>query len=201
MEKFWNERFRKEEFVYGIKPNSFFKRYLSTRKPGRLLLPAEGEGRNAVYAASNGWEVDAFDFSTAARDKALRLAEESKVKINYFNSRLEKVDLAEQQYDCIGLIFAHMPSGIRRNVHQQLIRHLKPGGMVIMEAFNKNQIERNTGGPKNTDMLYSISEIEQDFEPLGTKLIEETTQHLSEGSYHNGKADLIHYVGFLKQQD
>ena len=73
---FWNERFGKEEFIYGTEPNQFFKEQLQNLEIGTLLLPAEGEGRNAVYAATQGWEVSAFDISEQGRVKAIFLAKQ-----------------------------------------------------------------------------------------------------------------------------
>jgi len=63
---FWNERYIAEEYVYGKEPNFFFFRNFINQKlqtPGKLLLPAEGEGRNAIFAAGHGYQVTAFDFS------------------------------------------------------------------------------------------------------------------------------------------
>lgn len=70
--EFWDQRYRENASVYGLEPNPFFKAFIDKHKSGRLLLPAEGEGRNAIYAAAKGWQVDAFDFSEVSRDKALR---------------------------------------------------------------------------------------------------------------------------------
>ncbi|GAB2536933.1 hypothetical protein [Rufibacter soli] len=74
MQDFWNNRYHRHKSVYGAKPNEFFKAQLAGLKPGALLLAAEGEGRNAVYAAHQGWKVSAFDFSTTGKAKALQLA-------------------------------------------------------------------------------------------------------------------------------
>jgi 2-polyprenyl-3-methyl-5-hydroxy-6-metoxy-1,4-benzoquinol methylase len=81
--KFWDERYSTTEFIYGSEPNSFFKSELEKLASGKILLLGEGEGRNAVYTALNGWTVDAVDFSLKAKEKALQLAEENKVHINY----------------------------------------------------------------------------------------------------------------------
>ncbi|MCU0373551.1 MAG: SAM-dependent methyltransferase, partial [Ignavibacteria bacterium] len=86
---FWNERYASPDFAYGTEPNDFFKREISKLVPGKLLLPGEGEGRNAVFAAIKGWDVTAVDFSEQAKIKALKLADENNVKINYLVSPLE----------------------------------------------------------------------------------------------------------------
>jgi len=73
---FWNERYAGDEFVYGREPNRFFEQEMKRLKPGKLLLPCEGEGRNAVWAARHGWEVSAFDQSSVGKQKAELLARE-----------------------------------------------------------------------------------------------------------------------------
>lgn len=83
MKAFWNQRYDEPEYAYGTQPNLFFKDQLDQLTPGKLLMPAEGEGRNAVYAAGKGWEVTAFDSSSSGQKKALRLAQEKKVTLNY----------------------------------------------------------------------------------------------------------------------
>lgn len=75
MSQFWNERYSQAEYVYGETPNVFFAAQLDKLSAGTIILPCEGEGRNAVYAASQGWEVKAFDASEAGQKKALLLAE------------------------------------------------------------------------------------------------------------------------------
>ena len=77
-EQFWNERYAQKEYVYGKAPNAFFKSVIDQLKPGRLLVPGAGEGRDAVYAATLGWQVDAFDSSETGREKALSLAQEKR---------------------------------------------------------------------------------------------------------------------------
>tara|TARA_X000000950_G_scaffold260222_1_gene329392 strand:+ start:219 stop:527 length:309 start_codon:yes stop_codon:yes gene_type:complete len=83
MKEFWDARYAQETYVYGKEPNNYFKKTLNLLKPGKILLPAEGEGRNAVHAASLGWEVFAYDFSEFAYKKAMKLAREKEVSINY----------------------------------------------------------------------------------------------------------------------
>ena len=83
MKQFWNDRYSEEEFIYGVEPNEFLKLELDKIPTGSILLPAEGEGRNAVYAASKGWNVTAFHYSEAAKVKTTLLAEKMNVKLDY----------------------------------------------------------------------------------------------------------------------
>ncbi|MBC7125591.1 MAG: class I SAM-dependent methyltransferase, partial [Bacteroidales bacterium] len=154
----WDERYAQKEYVYGKKPNEFFKQELAKHKPGKILLPAEGEGRNAVYAAKLGWEVYAFDSSSEAIKKAQQLASENNVEIHYTLSSFEEVDYPDDFFDLIGLFYAHTLS--RSDNHKKLIRFLKPKGAIILEGFSKEQIHYNSGGPRKIEMLFSEEELQ-----------------------------------------
>ncbi|MCB0505111.1 MAG: class I SAM-dependent methyltransferase [Cyclobacteriaceae bacterium] len=196
MKEFWNERYGQKEFAYGTKPNTFFKEQLGKLNVrGSILLPAEGEGRNAVFAAKQGLQVTAFDTSEEARNKALQLAETNKVNITYFTGALEQIKLKDTSFDAIGLIFAHFPPQLKTHYHKQFIDFLKPGGLIILEGFSKKQLNYSSGGPKNLDMLFSLKEIESDFDGLETLVLDEKLIELDEGLFHQGDASVVRFVG------
>ncbi|GAL74529.1 hypothetical protein JCM19275_3384 [Nonlabens ulvanivorans] len=194
---FWNERYAEKEYVYGTEPNVFFKEQLDQLVAGNVLLPAEGEGRNAVYAALQGWDVVAFDISTSGKEKAMQLSAAQKVVVDYqITSVLDfKTDI---KFDTIGLCYTHFPVEIRKDAFQHLLKFLKPNGTVIFEAFANAQLGKPSGGPKNFGMLFSIEEIKDEFPELEFKLLEEKTIELSEGNYHKGKAEVIRFIGIKK---
>lgn len=194
MKEFWNERYGQEKYAYGLLPNEFFKNQLSLLPSGSMLLPAEGEGRNAVYAALEGWDVEAFDFSDAAIKKALHLAIQNKVTINYQTSTFQDFKVKLGHYDAVGLIYVHMPSDQRSIFHQKMISSLRPGGKIILETFEKRQLGLLSGGPKSLDMLYSIEELEHDFASMKIEQLAYESTNLDEGSYHSGLAKVVRMV-------
>ena len=194
MKNFWNERFGQSTYVYGKAPNEFFVEQLNQLPKGKLLLPAEGEGRNAVYAAVKGWNVTAFDYSVEGQKKALSLAKEYEVKIDYQLQNTNKFN-ASENYDVIALIFAHFTGEERKTLFNKLDSCLIPGGHLIMEVFSKNQIGRESGGPKNLDLLYSKDEIKASFPNIDFVILEETKISLNEGPSHQGDAVVIRAVG------
>jgi len=189
--EFWDTRYSAEEFIYGINPNVFFKESLEKLDPGKILMLGEGEGRNAVFAATKGWQIDAVDFSNTAKEKALGLAKERSVTINYTVSRLEDYQLVPENYDAVGNIFAHINSSLREIVHPGIINTLKIGGHLIVEVFEKEQLGRTSGGPQNIDMLYSIEELKKDFGSMKIILLEKKEVILNEGDHHKGKAMVV----------
>lgn len=195
----WNQRFKEQEFAYGKEPNAFFKNQIEKLKVGSLLLGAEGEGRNAVYAANKGWEVSAFDISEEGKNKALKLASEVNVTLDYQIGELPKLTFQKEPFDAIALIYAHFPPHLKSEYHRLLSQKLKKGGTLLLEAFSKNHLayqkeNPKVGGPSNLDALFSIEEIQSDFENYEWLVLEETVIELNEGLYHNGKGSVIRVV-------
>jgi hypothetical protein len=199
----WNERFSKEEFAYGEQPNNYLKEQLEKLDTGKILFPAEGEGRNAVFAARMGWTVSAFDVSVVGKNKALRLAENNRVAIDYQVGELQTLHYTPEEFDVIALIYAHFPAAIKSSYHRMLDKFLRKNGLIIFEAFSKKHVDylaRNekVGGPKDIAMLFSIDEIKSDFANYDIIELEEKEIELNEGPFHNGTGSVIRFVGQKK---
>ena len=194
MQQFWDQRYAENKTVYGYEPNKFFQHFIDNHKPGTLLLPAEGEGRNAVYAAAKGWQVDAFDFSGVAREKALQYAREENVSINYELKNIADFK-AGKKYDAIALIYVHLPDGLRKKFHQEVYGSLNPGGFLILEAFAKEQAQMESGGPKDVTLLYDAPSLCNDFPFLHMINCGQKEIVLFEGGYHKGKAAVLRMFG------
>ena len=199
----WNDRYSNAAFAYGEEPNNFFKEQIEKLNPGTILFPAEGEGRNAVYAAKLGWEAAAFDISEEGKNKALKLAEANNVTIDYKVGELETLNYQPEQFDAIALIYAHFPAEIKSALHRMLESYLRKGGTIIFEAFSKKHLEYlavndKVGGPKDIESLFSIEEIQADFSNYEIIQLEEKEIELNEGLFHNGKGSVIRFVGKKK---
>lgn len=196
----WDERYSSEEFAYGTEPNNYLREQLTKLNPGKILFPAEGEGRNAVFAATQEWQVSAFDISANGRNKALQLAEQQKTSIDYQVGELSTLNYQKEQFDAIALIYAHFPGNIKSSIHQMLNQYLRKGGFIIFEAFSKSHLEyiaknEKVGGPKDIESLFSIEEIKADFPDYDIIELEETEIELNEGLFHNGTGSVIRFVG------
>ena len=199
MNNFWNERYAEKEFAYGILPNTFFAdSILNLSKHGKILFPAEGEGRNAVFAAKNGFEVTAFDTSTEGKKKADKLASDNEVQIDYRVGVLEDLNFEEASFDGVVLIFAHFPKAIRKEMHQQILRLVKPNGIIIFEAFSKEQLHYPSGGPKEVAMLFSEEEVKEEFENVDFDFLKTEIIELNEGPFHQGKVSVVRFIGKKK---
>ncbi|MBI9068855.1 MAG: class I SAM-dependent methyltransferase [Salinivirgaceae bacterium] len=195
MSEFWNAKYNREDFLYGTEASQFIKEQLEKLASGKILFPAEGEGRNAVYAATKGWDVTAFDPSSVGQQKAIKLANSKNVFISYLLRGYENVDFANETFNAIGLSFSHMPPDLRKQMHAKYIQWLKPDGTIILELFSKEQLNYSSGGPKNIDMLLSQPELEEDFKSLSELNITVEITELNEGSGHQGNASVIRLIG------
>lgn len=197
MNNFWDERYSNKNYVYGTKPNQFFKEQIDKLKLGKILLIGEGEGRNAVNAAKLGWQVDAIDSSSVAQSKALKLAEQNKVSIHYHVTDIHSYNFPPCTYDTLAIIFLHINESAAESeiLYKKLNYTLKKGGKVILELFSKNQLGNKSGGPKDISLLCSVEQIQKYFPNLKHEILREENIMLSEGEFHQGEASVIRYIG------
>jgi SAM-dependent methyltransferase len=200
---FWNERYAEPVLAYGEKANVFFQEELAKLTPGRLFLPAEGQGRNAVYAAELGWDVLAVDYAQTGHDRAMELAAQHGVSFAYEvgdltdSARLEEW-LGRGPFDAIGVVFMHLPPGQQEMVLQRIVKALKPGGHFICEVFSKHQLGNPSGGPQKIEMLTDPVDfkllLKENFSEL--RVWEENVV-LHEGPYHEGKGSVVRAIGVV----
>lgn len=193
----WNERYAEKEYIYGTDPNAFLKEIMEQIEPGKILFPADGEGRNSTFAAELGWDVVAFDQSEEGRNKALKLAESKNVHVDYRISTVEEFEFPENYFDAIAMIYLHFPENSRESNHKKLMKFLKPGGLLILEAFSKDQVNKTSGGPKDPSLLYSSAILSNDFKDDCQRYlsVDERETELLEGEYHKGIASVVCLIG------
>lgn len=196
MKEFWDQRYAQEAMAYGESPNVFFKEQLNSLAPGRILLPAEGEGRNAVYAATLGWEVWAYDWSEVARAKALNYASKQGVTIDYHLGSLDELPQRTSFFDAIALIYVHFPEQVRQRQMRLLQSWLKPNGRLVLEGFSKKHPQYQAlnplvGGPKNADQLYDLDDLLSDIDQCHPLIAVSQEIELQEGFCHCGTAHVV----------
>lgn len=203
MKEQWDERYSSDEYVYGEVPNEYFHSRFTQFDPGEILFAAEGEGRNAVFAAKCDWKVAAFDQSKEAKKKALKLADKHKVELDYRVGELPDLGFEKDDFDAVALIYAHFPAELRSHYHELLISYLRRDGLIFFEGFSKKHRiyqEKNpkVGGPKEDSLLYSMEEIKRDFGSLNFLELYETEVDLKEGKLHDGLGAVIRFVAQKK---
>jgi hypothetical protein len=203
MKEFWNDRYNSEEYIYGEVPNAYFHSRFTQFDPGEILFAAEGEGRNAVFAAKCDWKVTAFDVSTEAKKKAEKLAKKHEVELDYRVGKLPELGFEKGDFDAIALIYAHFPVEIRKKYNELLISYLRRDGLIFFEGFSKkHKVYQGknpaVGGPKDEALLFSMEEIKEDFGSLKFLELYETEVDLKEGNGHDGLGAVIRFVAQKK---
>lgn len=196
---FWDERYASTNYIYGENPNNYLVDKLKDLNTGKILFAADGEGRNSVYAAIQGFNVYSFDMSKEGKIKAEKLADKNNVKINYKLGNVQDINYENEYFDVLAMIYSHFPADIKFVANNKLTEFLKIGGYLIFELFSKKQIEyqkeHKSGGPNNIDMLYSVQEIKDNFKNFEIIELKEEEINLDEGEYHNGLGSVIRFFG------
>ncbi len=192
----WNQRYSEEGFAYGTEPNDFLKsQYFRIPKGGQVLCLAEGEGRNAVFLARQGYLVTAVDQSSVGLQKAENLALEHGVDISTRVADLADYDLGSEVWDGIISIAAHVPPLLRKELHDQVIHSLKGNGIFILEAYTKRHLDMDgVGGPPHKELFMSLDELKVELEGLEFIIAKEVDRNISEGKYHQGESAVVQVV-------
>lgn len=192
---FWNSVFSAEDYVYGHVPNAHLVAHAGRIKAtGRVLVPGDGEGRNGVWLAGRGFQVLSVDASAAGLAKARRLARARGVAIETEEADLLDWDWPVAAFDAVVSVFLHFRPDERRPVHAAMARALRPGGVMILEAFRPEQLAFASGGPKDPAMLYRAADLRADFSGLAVAELEEAEVDLDEGPFHQGRGAVVRLV-------
>lgn len=196
----WNQRYKEEEFAYGTEPNDFLKaEYSHIPKGGRVLCVAEGEGRNAVFLAKQGYEVTAVDQSDVGLQKAEKLALKNGVTIQTIVANLADFDFGNDTWDGIVSIAAHVPPELRKKLHAQVPNALHKDGIFLLEAFSLRQHEMDgVGGPPQKELLMSLNALEEELQGLEFIIAQEVEREIFEGKFHQGKSAVVQIIASKK---
>lgn len=190
----WDERYSAEEYAYGTKPNQFLEENVGQIPKGQVLSLAEGEGRNAVFLAQQGYSVTAVDASIVGLNKARKLAEENGVVVEFIHADLADYDLGEDRWDGIVSIFCPLPSSLRKQLYKKVEAGLKRNGVFLLEAFTPNQLKHGTGGGKSVDVMQSQESLSLELAGLKFKHLIELERDVVEGIYHTGISAVVQAI-------
>ena len=194
---FWNKRFNTPDYIFGKAPNEYLQAQamLHLKKGDSVLCVADGEGRNSVWLAKQGMQVDAFDVSEIALSKAIALAKEEGVQVQFSLASSDTWDWQPNHYDAVVGIFIQFADPVMRaRLFAQMVSTLKPGGVLIIQGYTPKQLEFKTGGPSILEHLYTedmIRDLIDDLEIIDLCVYEKS---LSEGPKHTGMSALLGLV-------
>jgi 2-polyprenyl-3-methyl-5-hydroxy-6-metoxy-1,4-benzoquinol methylase len=191
----WDERYQQNALTYGTEPNDFMVEQVRLLRPGNCLCLAEGQGRNAIWLAEQGFSVTAVDQSSVGMASARALAEQRGVALATEVADLAQFDLGTENWDNVVSIFGHLPSQLRRDVHRRVVEALRPGGIFLLEAYTPQQLETDgTGGPSDPDMLPTVEKLTEELGGLEILLAREIVRQVNEGDHHKGEGAVVQFV-------
>ena len=190
----WDERYNTEDYAYGTQPNEFLEQNFGRIPKGRVLSIGEGEGRNAVFLARQGYTVTAVDGSSVGLEKAKKLAGENDVEIDTIHADLADFDLGENEWDGIISIFVPLPSELRKVLYSKLPGALKTGGVFFVEAYTPEQIKHGTGGGNSPDTMQTAESLKLELPSLTFEHLIQLEREVIEGSYHTGIGSVVQAI-------
>ncbi|MBL8349362.1 MAG: class I SAM-dependent methyltransferase [Burkholderiaceae bacterium] len=192
----WNRRFSSDEFLFGTEPNAWLKAHAGVWRSGqRVLCVADGEGRNSVWLARRGLQVDAFDIAEVGVAKARKLAAEAGVSVNHAVADCDAYAWPDAACDGVAAIFIQFADPAQRQrLFERIVASLKPGGTLVLQGYTPKQLDYRTGGPPFASHLYTPELLREAFTGLEIVELREYEAEVAEGSGHRGRSALIGLV-------
>ncbi|MHB8493186.1 MAG: SAM-dependent methyltransferase [Casimicrobiaceae bacterium] len=192
----WNQRYTSPGYLFGEEPNAFLRKQARWLQPGsRVLCVADGEGRNSVWLAEQGFEVIAFDFAPNAVEKARALAKRRGVSVDHQVNDIENWPWATARYDAVAAIFIQfLPPDGREAAIAAMKAAVVPGGAFLLEGYRPEQVDYGTGGPPRREHMYTRDWVEKQFADWDIHVLEAYDAELREGRGHSGMSALIDLV-------
>jgi len=190
----WDQRYDSDEYAYGVEPNSFLKENFNTIPQGKVLSLAEGEGRNAVFLARQGYSVTAIDSSLVGIEKGRKLANRHGVNVEFIHADLIEYNMGVNQWDGIISIFFPLSSLHRKTLHKKVVYGLRKNGVLLLEAYTPEQLKFGTGGGTNAALMQSKASLLDEFSGLKFSRLVELERSVLEGSCHTGMASVVQAI-------
>src|SRR6056297_354588 len=189
----WNQRYSEKELLWPQEPSEILKKETADCPPGQALDLAAGDGRNAFFLATQGWEITAVDFSEVAVKKGRELAKKLELPVKWEVQDLTHYRPVEGSYDCITIFYLHLPWDEFSEVLRHAAAALRPQGVLLVVGHDTTNLEAGTGGPQDPDVLYSPTDITALFstiETLEVERAERQQQTLDHGEGESGATQI-----------
>ena len=194
-EAFWSQRYREagDDFLFGTAPNRYLRHNVGALAGGNdVLCVADGEGRNSVWLAEQGYLVTATEISPVALEKARKFAAGRQVAVSFEQADLLTCSWPAEAYDALVAIFIQFVGPVEREaLFAGMQRAVRPGGVFVLQGYTPKQIEYKTGGPPSVENLYTEEWVRATFASWHIERLDVYEDDLSEGCAHKGRSALL----------
>lgn len=191
----WDSRYSASANLFGDNPSRLLLDHRGLLRPGmEALAVGDGEGRNGVWLAEQGLHVLAVDISPVGLARAGARAARHNVEIVTRCVDILDWDWPVAAFDLVACIYVHFPPERKAQMHQAMVRALKPGGLLIMEAYHRDQLHFGTGGPGDPLMLYTLEELEEAFADCQILVLKQQETDVELDGECKGRGSAVHLV-------
>ena len=190
----WEDRYATTDYIYGTEPNDFLAAEVARLPKGPVLCIADGEGRNSVWLAQQGFTVTSIDLSPSAVRKAQALAQQRGVGVDAHVADASTFDLGTATWSAVVSVFAHMPPAVRSDLHRRVVDALAPGGVLLLEAYTPDQVGRGTGGPQDPALCMTLETLRSELRGLNETFAATLVRPVIEGPLHSGDGSVVQYI-------
>jgi SAM-dependent methyltransferase len=162
----WDKRYAAVENLWSAKPNRFLVAEVSELSPGRALDLACGEGQNAIWLASLGWQVEGVDYSGVAIEKARDRAARDGVEVDFAEQDLVEFEPEAGAYDLVLMLYLHLPKDEHRPVLARAASALAPEATLILLGHDLLNATEGVGGPSDSTLLYTPDDVVAELDGL-----------------------------------
>jgi len=194
----WDQRYNSQSYLFGTEPSDFISENLGLLRPKEALCLGEGEGRNAVFLARQGFSVTAVDASAIGLKKCQQLAHKNNVSLTTMHCDIAEYQFKKNRWDTITSVFLHLPRNLRASMHRRLYEALRAEGTYVLIGYTPRQHLFNTGGPSDPELLFQIKEIIAELDRFELLKVVQTDLNLQEGKAHNGMSSVLQIIAQKK---
>lgn len=162
----WDVRYSDEDLLWSAEPNQFLVQEVGDMPPGQALDVACGEGRNAIWLASRGWQATGVDFSPVALEKGRRIADQRGLAVTWIRADLTDWSPPAESFDLVIVFYLQVAAPQRRRVYRRMATALTPGGTMLVVGHDSENLSDGYGGPQEPSVLFSAEDVAADLEGL-----------------------------------
>jgi SAM-dependent methyltransferase len=162
----WDRRYAEVENLWAVRPNRFLVAETEELEAGRALDLACGEGQNAIWLASRGWDVTGVDFSEVAIARARSRAEREGIRVDFVCADLRAYEPEPGAFDLVLLLYLHIPADERRAVLAGAAEALAAGGTLVLVGHDLTNMTDGVGGPSDPRLLCTPDDIASELPAL-----------------------------------